>query len=123
MPSSTSDCKCDASDVLLLFWIFHGVHALVSFTHGIYDEVAEVAVEFGPSVDHGAAPHQDHIGRLPSGLVPKRDLQPERGQHDVEILPVEQGHGVLIDWIIRWTEEGGSIDKHIRGQEEFIIYN
>lgn len=122
MSSSTSDYKRNASDVRWLLWILHGVHAFVSLTHSVYNEVAEMAVEFGPTVDHDAAPHQDHLGCPRSGPVPKSDLHLEHGQHDVEILPVEQGHGVLIDWIIRWTEKRGSIDKHT-GQEKLIIYN
>lgn len=113
--SSTSDYKHDVSDLLGLLWILHRVHALIFLTHCIYNEVAEVAVELSPIVDHSAAPHQDQVRRPWSGPVPKRDLRPERGQHDVKILPVEQGHGVLTDWIIQWTKEGGSIDKHIRG--------
>ncbi|TNN81666.1 hypothetical protein EYF80_008112 [Liparis tanakae] len=53
------------------------VHALVSLAHALYDEVAEVAVEFGPTVDHDAAAHQEHVAQPRSRPVPERDLQRE----------------------------------------------
>lgn len=112
--SSTSDKKSDAFDVLWLIWILHCVHALVSFTHSVYNEVAEVAVEFDPIVDHHTALHQDHIRRPGGGPVLKRDLHPERGQHDVKVLSVEQGHDVPFHWMTQWTKEGVSIGKNTR---------
>lgn len=104
MSSSTSDYERDASDVLWVIWILHGVHSLVPLAHTVYNEVAELAVEFGPSVAHDAVPHQDHFGRPRRRPVAKRDQQAERGQQDVEVLPVEQRPGLLLDWIIRWQK-------------------
>lgn len=101
MSSSTSDYERDVSDVLGVIWILHGVHSLVPLTHTVYNEVAEVAVEFGPSVAHDTVPHQDHFGRPWRRPVAKRDQQAEWGQQDVEILPVEQGPGLLLSWNIR----------------------
>lgn len=60
-PSRTSDYKCDASDVIRLLGVLHCVHALISLTHRIQDEEAEVAVELGPVVEHVATPHQERI--------------------------------------------------------------
>lgn len=103
--SGTSDYERNASDFFGLLGVLHRVDALVSLAHSVYDEVTKVLVDFDPAVDHDAAAHQNHIGRAWCGSVPKRDLQPGGGQQDVEVLPMEQSVGVLIDWFVRWREE------------------
>lgn len=96
---STSDYKRNNSIVFWLIWILHRVNAFVSLPHSFYYEVAEVSVEFDSTVDHTAVPHQGHLRQPRNRSVLICDLQPRRWQQDVEILPMEQGYG-LIDWII-----------------------
>lgn len=54
-PFSTSDHKHLAPDVFRFIWIFDGVIALVPLCHRIDNQVALVAVDTGPTVNHSAA--------------------------------------------------------------------
>lgn len=92
----TSDYEVDAFHIVRIVWILDGVDPLVSLSHRLYDEVRLVVVEFGPVVcRHSAIAHQDDV--VPSvRVVPKRHLELDRGQRDVEILPEERSYLFII---------------------------
>lgn len=81
-----------------------------------------MAVEFGPTVDHDAAAHQEHVAQPRSRPVPEHDLQREWGQHDVEILPVEQGEGFLFSWMTYMMDKEEELNtSEGRESSSFII--
>lgn len=114
--ASTSDHQHHPPDVFGFLWIFDGVVPLVSLHHRIDDQVAAVAVDTSPTAGHNSALHQHRVPQPGSRPVPKGDLHLLGGQHDVKVLPVEQGHRFFYGWIFRRNREGVQIFK---GLERF----
>lgn len=114
--ASTSDHQHQPPDVFGLLWIFDGVVPLVSLRHRIDDQVAAVAVDMSPLAGHNSALHHHHVPQPGSRPVAKGDLHLLGGQHDVKVLPVEQGHDFIYGWIFRRNREGVQIFK---GLERF----
>jgi len=94
----TSDDEPDAADVLGRVGVLQRVHALVRLTHVVQHQVAEAQAQLGALAHRDALAHQHHVGGPRRRAGPEGDLHRQGGQLDVEVLAVELGLGLLLDW-------------------------